>query len=1026
MSIGGIVGAVVGGVVGFIIGGPAGAAIGMGLGTAAGMAIDPLTPDIGAPGQPEISETVINQAKEGAVVIDILGTTKVSSANYLWYGRERVEEVKTKTKSGGKGGGGKSSTQVTGYNYFLSWALGICKGPIDSIYGIFANEHSVWWGKVDREESSVTLPLEKEMKSVHFFFGTSDQLPDPVMTSELSPEVNPAYQRFCYCVFYDSKLGGYNRAPSMKFILRKTPVFSFNSNSEIGFDYNPAHAIWYILTQMVNLPESYLDPVSFSAVADTLFEEQLGVSINFNVQKPALEYLETLLFHIDGILYWGNDSKFHLKLLRDDIPVSELPEISESEILNDLQIDRPAWVDTKNEIKVQYVKGDTKETWEMYKELQDYTTYSFYDPRHAVTVESPTKMSFDTHDGAHAFRYYKDFGEGFFAGNFEHRFQVRITSETAPHGSYIDLWGLSNTSGFTKPYLYLRLQWWGYNDEGAKLKLTLRARDSLGTYEDVLDGCPEGVTLYFTVVRDVSKDALNRFFCNVYRDPARTNLIGTMRTELNEIYDFQWCFPLFETWVQASSKWLEGYIENLELSGGLTSEVADFKEAEVNVRDIANQELVGKINHQTVKLGMFTNTKNAAWRADRLLKTLAYPLATVSFSANRDVFRLEPGDAFKLNYEPYSISGMVCRLTSLTEENIESESIQVTAIEDIDYLSSGLSFVPDEGKAEPRVEDLKALSKLKVFEAPYVLSGSKLVLGTLAGREVGTETGYEVHLSIDGGSSFFFLGNTSVYSPFAVLENDYPETYQIDDQVGFDVTFSEKSNVSMIETGSRIELFGDSRIALLGDEIISFQTITPISENTYRIENIFRGRFDTKVETHSTGENFWFLDSSFFGQFESSDLVIGENRKFKFVPFSASRIGDISESQMLSFTPSGRALTPYQPSCLQANGRGIRPKYSTDIVLEWRARIRGPGWANFESNSPPSWEGLFKIEVYVSGELKRSVSEIDAVTWTYSQEMNVTDNGSLADSVEFRLFNYIDSEGRECVSAASILIVRKE
>ena len=97
---------------------------------------------------------------------------------------------------------------------------------------------------------------------------------------------------------------------------------------------------------------------------------------------------------------------------------------------------------------------------------------------------------------------------------------------------------------------------------------------------------------------------------------------------------------------------------------------------------------------------------------------------------------------------------------------------------------------------------------------------------------------------------------------------------------------------------------------------------------------------------------------------------------------------------------------------------------ANDIVLTWSARKRGTGAGIGVPGVilPASdHEGLFKIEVYVNDILVRTITGIDALTWTYTEAMNIEDNGALADEIEFRLYNYIDLY----ISNAVTVIVKK-
>jgi len=356
MTTGMIIGGILGGVIGAFFG-PAGIYYGATIGFGIGAMVDPLTPDMPAPGQPELGNLNISTSSEGLPIKDVLGTTKIAQGNILWYGAQHVVEITEEVETGGKGGGGTEEL-VTGHNFYVSWALGICIGPVDTLYTIYNGDDVVWSGELNRPlaggEETIILT---DMGSMTFYFGTADQVANVTLTSKLEDAtLSPAYRHQCYAFFNDCCTGKYERIPTMKFVLRKCPTFAFNANETIQtYDYNPAHAKYYILNTLLEIPTTYLNATAFSDEADTLSTEERGISICFNAQGPALNtYLEPILAHIDGILRWGNDGKFHPKLIRADEAVGALPSFDENDMLDTLELNRKSWYDTKNEIKVQY------------------------------------------------------------------------------------------------------------------------------------------------------------------------------------------------------------------------------------------------------------------------------------------------------------------------------------------------------------------------------------------------------------------------------------------------------------------------------------------------------------------------------------------------------------------------------------------------------------------------------------------------------------------------------------------------
>lgn len=375
MTVGGIVGAVAGGVIGFMIGGPAGAMWGASIGFGVGMALDPLQPDIPSPGQPQIGELAVTTAKEGAPIPDVLGTTKLTG-NIVWYCCDRTVEITEEQETGGKGGG-DTQTVVTGYEYYATWASVLCLGPVDSLFCVYRNDEIVWAGELLRPlsggESTIVLA---GMGSMTFYFGTDDQVPNASICRKLAGgchgggpcsevagicddkvNLNVAYRNQCWVFFNDVLIGDYNRIPNMKFVIKKRPVFDFGSYESVGmFDYNPAHALWYIAEDLVKLPKSFLHDASFALAAETLYKENLGVSILFDRQQTALTYMESVLNHVDGIIRYSTDSKLHMKLLRANEQIGDLPHVNEEVILDVPSLQRKSWIEMLNEVKVEYAR----------------------------------------------------------------------------------------------------------------------------------------------------------------------------------------------------------------------------------------------------------------------------------------------------------------------------------------------------------------------------------------------------------------------------------------------------------------------------------------------------------------------------------------------------------------------------------------------------------------------------------------------------------------------------------------------
>jgi hypothetical protein len=430
--------------------------------------------------------------------------------------------------------------------------------------------------------------------------------------------------------------------------------------------------------------------------------------------------------------------------------------------------------------------------------------------------------------------------------------------------------------------------------------------------------------------------------------------------------------------------------------------------------DIGNYVTQERIVSKTIQLASFTTNENAVWAAKRQLQKESYPFAFINIPVNRDLFRLQVGDCFKFSYSKYGISNMICRVLQAEEENLESEKIIIHAMEDVFGVSNAITEYSDPtGHAKAATSyDLTAFTHQKVVEAPYVFSSDIKVI-PLACREEDLDLGFDVYLSIDGGDSYVSIGRISDLKPYGTLVGTYPaDTYTIDEDEGFTIDFVK--DVSLIETVTWASVFtAQVNNAILGNEVISFKTITPVAGTQYKIEDIIRGRFGTQKVAHVADEDFYFLGKN-INSAGHSEILAGVSRKFKLVPYNIRRTGDISEATAIDLTIEGESKKPYIPINFLANGSSKVARYSTDIVLTWSPRYRGkgagigtPGTVLADTDR----EGYFEIEVWVSGSKVRTTNSIDAATWTYTEAMNNSDNGALASEALFKLLNYRTENG---------------
>ena len=133
--------------------------------------------------------------------------------------------------------------------------------------------------------------------------------------------------------------------------------------------------------------------------------------------------------------------------------------------------------------------------------------------------------------------------------------------------------------------------------------------------------------------------------------------------------------------------------------------IVTHSEGTYAIQDPANLAIQGREASAQVSRNLFPMQSYAAAAAERLIKSGAYPGAVYSFKANRAAFSLRPGDLFVLNYAPYNLSGVVCRVTGVTEHGLDDELIEISAVEDVDYIAQNMALEVLEESEEDSYHD---------------------------------------------------------------------------------------------------------------------------------------------------------------------------------------------------------------------------------------------------------------------------------------------------------------------------------
>ncbi|RZO68583.1 MAG: hypothetical protein EVA70_01435 [Parvularculaceae bacterium] len=152
---------------------------------------------------PRIDSFSVQTSTEGAGILKVYGRARVAG-QVIWMSRFKETIVESTQTSGGKGGRPAVRTEVTEYEYSVSFAVGLCEGVIDRIGRVWADGRAIDLSKYN----------------ARLYHGTEEQTPDDLISS--IEGMAPAYRGLAYIVFEDLPIAAFgNRIPQLSFEIEK-------------------------------------------------------------------------------------------------------------------------------------------------------------------------------------------------------------------------------------------------------------------------------------------------------------------------------------------------------------------------------------------------------------------------------------------------------------------------------------------------------------------------------------------------------------------------------------------------------------------------------------------------------------------------------------------------------------------------------------------------------------------------------------------------------------------------------------
>lgn len=533
-----------------------------------------------------------------------------------------------------------------------------------------------------------------------------------------------------------------------------------------------------------------------------------------------------------------------------------------------------------------------------------------------------------------------------------------------------------NLASFNSAATYYANQGYGLN---ISFNRQTKVRDMIQRVLSFVDGI---------LVIKTDTDNKAKFFLKHF-DP----LEGSVKSLVKEDYiDFTFSRP----------SWTEVYND---FKGTYTDASMDYSTRSLVVTNTAIEQLVGYKKTLAVNLSAFNDVDTASKRIWELMKRLSYPVANVTFKTNLSFMSIDRGDVVQISNGDYTISSAYFRVYSVNYSNIDKNEIAFELKQVPERLfdtSYQLAGTADWTNTVPSYVD--AIVYQRIFEMPYnkFTQRSQTYL-LLASRQIGNELGFYV-IQSSGGTDYSTVFNATTWSQRGTLDEAYVGSYNVDDDIGILYTPTIMED-PIFDSISRVDLFVSRRVAIIDDEIISFQTVTPEGPgNSIRLTGCVRGLLNTPVITHTIGTEIWITDIS---ETNLLTVAIGTISFFvKYLPYNAFTILDESSAMAMNPTYEYKAVTPWTPSRLEVTTVNEPEPPPAPGTIDDFTGANGSQPDNNKWLAEPSFPPNATFDIQNNQLHYDSINQDYVLIIDLIDNTNFNFNGSFDIQVDFNILNY--------------------
>lgn len=202
-------------------------------------------------------------------------------------------------------------------------------------------------------------------------------------------------------------------------------------------------------------------------------------------------------------------------------------------------------------------------------------------------------------------------------------------------------------------------------------------------------------------------------------------------------------------------------------------------------------------------------------------------------------------------------------------------------------------------------------------------------------------------------------------------------------------------NPSMwLESRSELAVLAGANLALIGDELVQFTTVTALAAGRFRLGGWLRGRRGSVVTGHAAGERFVLIDPVQLIAFDPPVEALGASLRWK----AAGAMDNVASVAALDIVVDGNALRPLAPAHLTAAATA-----SGDILIGWKRCSRsGFAWLDGVEAAVAEEREAYHVDAWLDGHNVVS-TDVAVPSWTFPAAAIAVANGSAASILQLSI-----------------------